>query len=62
MPLSSETPSWILSLEHIEKEFVFHHQQGTRMTVFNDFSHQFYPGKAAICPVRPDRGNPPCYA
>jgi alpha-D-ribose 1-methylphosphonate 5-triphosphate synthase subunit PhnL len=48
MPKPPEAPSWILSLENIEKDFVFHHQQGTRMTVFNGFSHRFYQGKAAI--------------
>jgi alpha-D-ribose 1-methylphosphonate 5-triphosphate synthase subunit PhnL len=48
MPNAPDTPSWILNLENIEKEFVFHHQQGTKMTVFNGFSHAFYPGNAAI--------------
>ncbi len=48
MPNTPDTPSWILNLENIEKDFVFHHQQGTRMTVFNGFSHRFYPRKAAI--------------
>ena len=48
MPNSRKHPSWILRLEQIEKDFVFHHQQGTRMTVFNGFSHEFYPGNAAI--------------
>jgi alpha-D-ribose 1-methylphosphonate 5-triphosphate synthase subunit PhnL len=48
MPQSPAPPSWILNLAHIEKDFLFHHQQGTRMTVFNGFSHRFYPGKAAI--------------
>jgi alpha-D-ribose 1-methylphosphonate 5-triphosphate synthase subunit PhnL len=48
MPTAPDTPSWILNLENIEKDFVFHHQQGTRMTVFNGFSHRFYPGNAAI--------------
>jgi alpha-D-ribose 1-methylphosphonate 5-triphosphate synthase subunit PhnL len=42
------TPHWILSLDGIGKDFVFHHQQGTRIVVFEQFSHQFYPGSATI--------------
>ncbi|MDZ7667548.1 MAG: phosphonate C-P lyase system protein PhnL [Desulfotignum sp.] len=48
MPQSPAPPSWILNLAQIKKDFLFHHQQGTRMTVFNDFSYTFYPGTAAI--------------
>lgn len=39
---------WILKLENIEKDFVFHLQQGTRIVVFSGFSHLFFPGQATI--------------
>ncbi|HKJ97916.1 MAG TPA: phosphonate C-P lyase system protein PhnL [Desulfotignum sp.] len=42
------TRNWILKLENIEKDFVFHLQQGTRIVVFDGFSHLFFPGRASI--------------
>ncbi len=41
-------PRWILKLENIEKDFIFHHQQGTRIVVFEKFSHIFFPGESTI--------------
>ena len=40
--------SWILKLKNIEKDFVFHLQQSTRIVVFDRFSHLFFPGRANI--------------
>ncbi|HKL00535.1 MAG TPA: phosphonate C-P lyase system protein PhnL [Desulfotignum sp.] len=39
---------WILKLENIEKDFLFHLQQGTRIVVFERFSHRFFPGRTTI--------------
>jgi alpha-D-ribose 1-methylphosphonate 5-triphosphate synthase subunit PhnL len=39
---------WILKLDNIEKDFIFHLQQGTRIVVFEGFSHLFFPGQATI--------------
>jgi alpha-D-ribose 1-methylphosphonate 5-triphosphate synthase subunit PhnL len=39
---------WILKLENIEKDFFFHLQHGTRIVVFDGFSHLFFPGQATI--------------
>jgi alpha-D-ribose 1-methylphosphonate 5-triphosphate synthase subunit PhnL len=39
---------WILKLVNIGKDFVFHHQQGTRLVVINNFSMDFSPGETAV--------------
>lgn len=39
---------WILKLVNIEKDFVFHHHQGTRLVVINSFSADFFPGETVI--------------
>lgn len=39
---------WILKLMKVQKDFVFHHNQGTRLVVLDNFSLEFFPGKAAI--------------
>ncbi|MFH2058203.1 MAG: phosphonate C-P lyase system protein PhnL [Pseudomonadota bacterium] len=38
----------ILTIINICKDFVFHHQQGTRLQVLNNFSMEFFPGQATI--------------
>lgn len=40
--------NWIIKLENLAKDFIFHHQQGMRIKVFEDFSMEFFPGEAAI--------------
>jgi len=38
----------ILTIINIYKDFIFHHQQGTRLQVLNNFSMEFFPGQATI--------------
>jgi len=38
----------ILNIISISKDFVFHHQEGTRIEVLDDFSMKFFPGQATI--------------
>ncbi|MFH2093341.1 MAG: phosphonate C-P lyase system protein PhnL [Pseudomonadota bacterium] len=38
----------ILTIINIDKDFIFHHQQGTRLLVLNKFSMEFFPGQATI--------------
>lgn len=38
----------ILKIINISKDFVLHHQHGTRLSVLDNFSMAFYPGKAAL--------------
>lgn len=37
-----------LKLINLGKNFIFHHHQGTCLTVLNRFSNVFYPGEAAV--------------
>nr|WP_321395952.1 phosphonate C-P lyase system protein PhnL [uncultured Desulfobacter sp.] len=37
-----------LTLINLHKDFVFHHQGGTRLQVLNNFSMKFYPSSASI--------------
>ena len=39
---------WILKLINIQKDFIFHHHQDTRLVVLDNFSVDFFPGEAAI--------------
>ncbi|SDU26016.1 phosphonate C-P lyase system protein PhnL [Desulfobacula phenolica] len=39
---------WVLKLIDIGKDFVFHHQHGTRLVVLDNFSMDFFPGETAI--------------
>lgn len=47
---------WILKLINLEKNFVFHHQQGTELMVMKKFSMTFYPGEAAVLSGRSGAG------
>jgi len=38
----------ILNIINISKDFVFHHQEGTRIKVLEDFSMEFFPGRATV--------------
>lgn len=38
----------ILTLINIYKDFIFHHQGGTRLSVLDNFSMKFYPACASI--------------
>lgn len=38
----------ILNIVNISKDFVFHHQQGTRLQVLENFSVKFYPSQATV--------------
>ncbi|MCG8549383.1 MAG: phosphonate C-P lyase system protein PhnL [Desulfobacterales bacterium] len=38
----------ILSLIHLHKDFIFHHQGGTRLSVLDNFSMKFYPSCTSI--------------
>ncbi len=37
-----------LDIRHISKDFVFHHQNGLRIKVLDDFSMKFFPGQASV--------------
>ncbi len=39
---------WILKLINLGKDFVFHHQQGTRLVVIDNFSMDFLPGETIV--------------
>jgi len=39
---------WILKLINLGKDFVFHHNQGTRLRVLDGFSMDFFPGEASV--------------
>ena len=38
----------ILNIINISKDFVFHHQEGIRIKVLDDFSMRFFPGQATV--------------
>ena len=38
----------ILNIVRINKDFVFHHQGGTRISVLDQFSMIFYPGQTTL--------------
>ena len=39
---------WILKLINLHKDFVFHHHQGTRLVVLDNYSVDFFPGQATV--------------
>lgn len=39
---------WILKLINIEKDFIFHHNNGIRLQVLKNFSMNFYPGETIV--------------
>ena len=39
---------WMLKLINLGKDFVFHHQKGTRLVVMDGFSMDFFPGESAV--------------
>lgn len=46
----------ILNISNIDKDFIFHHQNSTRVSVLNDFSANFYSGEATVLKGRSGTG------
>lgn len=38
----------VLSINNISKDFILHHQHGTRIFALTDFSRDFFPGQASV--------------